>query len=167
LSIDEVAGAEYAGLLNDLIEDAQKTKASLESRAAGVITTSAALVTLLFGFAAITSTSSRHLPSSAVHGLAIALVLIVTASALAILATAPFVYLDVSTREIQRLTQKPFWIYQDRIEAKRMVAKARVKTLRWARGMNTAKGVVLVIAIVAEVVGIGWLATTVIAVMST
>jgi len=47
--MDEVAGAEYASLLNDLIDDAQKTKESLESRAAGVITTSAALVTLLFG----------------------------------------------------------------------------------------------------------------------
>jgi len=163
----EVAGAEYASLLNDLIDDANKTKASLESRAGGVITTSAALVTLLVGFAAVTSASSpRHLPSSAVQSLAIALVLIVTASALAILVTAPFVYREVSTGEIERLTEQQFWIYEDRIEAMRMVARSRVKTLRWARGMNTAKGVVLVLAIAAEVAGIGLLAETVIAVMS-
>lgn len=165
--MSEVAGAEYASLLNDLLDDAQKTKESLESRAAGVITTSAALVTLLFGFVAVTSTTTQtHFPSSAVGSLAGALVLIVTASALAILVTAPFVYRDVSTSEIKRLTEQRFWVYPDRIEATRMVARARVRTLRWARGMNTAKGVVLVLAIIAEVVGIGLLAATVIAVIA-
>lgn len=163
--VSEVAGADYATLLNELLDDAHKTTASLEGRASGVITTSGALVTLLFGFVAVASTTTHTLmPSSAVGHLAIALVFIVIASAFAILVTLPLVFPDVSTGEMERLTEKPLWVYADRIEATRMIARSRVKTLRWTRRVNTAKGIVLAVAMVAEVVGIGFVALTVIAV---
>jgi hypothetical protein len=67
---------------------------------------------------------------------------------------------------MERLTQERFWTYQDRVEAARMVARARVEALRWARRMNTAKGVLLILAIASEVVGIGVLATVVVSVLS-
>jgi hypothetical protein len=164
--VKEVAGAEYAGLLDDLLKDVQQTKASLESRAGGVVTTSAALVTLLFGFTAVTRAAGRpQFPSFAARRLSIALVLIVAAAALAILVTAPFRYRSVGVNEMQRLTEQSLWAYEDRTEAARMVARARIGELRWARQMNTAKGLLLLLAIIAEVAGIGLLAATVIAIL--
>ena len=92
----------------DLLEDAQKTKASLESRAAGVITTSAALVTLVFGFAAIATRTSQFRPSSAqLTELRFALGAIVAASALAVLVNAPLFYRAVSIKgRVRHLLEK-------------------------------------------------------------
>ena len=162
----DVAGAEYARLLDALLADAASTKGSLESRAAGVITTSAALVTLLFGFAAVAAAKgAAQIPADASGSLAVALVLIVIASVLALIVTAPFVYGDVSTNGMERLTEETLWVYTDVVEASRMVAKVRVKALRWMRLMNTAKSIILVLAILAEVAGIGVLAATVVAML--
>lgn len=75
------------------------------------------------------------------------------------------IYKSVSVNEMQRLTDQSSWAYEDRTEAARMVARARVRELRWARKMNTAKGSLLLLAIIAEVGGIGLLATTLIAIL--
>lgn len=161
----EIAGTEYTALLGDLIRDVQQTKASLESRAAGVVTTSAALVTLLFAFTAVaTATGTPHFPSFAGR-LSVALTLIVTAAAMAILVTAPLPYRSPSINEMQPLTEQSLWAYEDRSEAARIVAQARVRELRWARKMNTIKGWLLLLAILAEVGGIGVLAATVTAIL--
>jgi hypothetical protein len=118
--LDGVAGLEYGKLLADLLEDAQKTKASLESRAAGVITTSAALVTLLFGFSAIATRSTQFRPTPAqLTELRFALAAIVAASALGVLVNTPLFYRAVNIREVARLTEKHFWTYADRTEAAR------------------------------------------------
>ena len=164
---DGVAGREYGKLLAELLDDAQKTKASLESRAAGVITTSAALVTLLFGFAAIATRTSQFRPSpTQLAELRFALAAIVAASALGVLVNAPLFYRTVSTTEVARLTEERFWTYADRSEAGRMVARSQVKVLRWARRMNTGKGVLLVAAVLMQVTGVALLAVAVINILT-
>ena len=164
----DLAGAEYASLLAELLADAERTKTSLESRASSIITLSGALVTAMLGFGAIAGSNGRKpsLPAPAIGSVSTALILIVAAAGLALLVTAPLLYKDVSTTEMERLVRLEHWIYEDRSEAARMVAKARVKTLRRSRRINHGKGLLLGGAILLEVLAIAFIALSVRELMS-
>ena len=164
---DPVAGLEYAKLIDGLLADAGKVKDSLEARAAGVITTSGALVTLLFGFTAVVAAKDApQIPAGAKSRLAVALVLIVLAAACSLLIAIPGFYRSVTTEKAAQLTRREFWIYKDVNEAARLVAAAKVDTLRSARRLNTWKSFALIASILAELAGIGFLAAAVVGVLS-
>ena len=82
-------------------EDARKT--SIEGRAAGVITTSGTLVTLLFGLVAIiTKLTNYQAPTSSVFAILAALVLFVAAAVVALLATDVKTYQRVDLEKLDK-----------------------------------------------------------------
>lgn len=149
-------------MLRDLLRDAEQSKTSLEGRATAIVSLSGVLITLLLGLIALGAPVGKlsSFPRAAVGTLSTSLVLMVVASAAALLVHIPLAYQDVSEEEMERLTEKNYWDYSDRAEGARMVAKARTKALGVARGRLKWKGWLLGIAIVAEVAGMGFLAAT-------
>lgn len=97
-------GSVYGAFVSLQLDDQRSLKDSLESRAAGVITSSGVLVTLLFGLAAITThTKNFQLPSSAHIPLIVALGAFVSAFGLAVAVGVPFRYKAVTPAGLEQI----------------------------------------------------------------
>lgn len=95
----------YADFIKSMLDAEDSRKSSLEQRGIGVITTSGALVTLLFGLTAtITSAKTFTLPPAARDWLTPAAILFVAAAAAGILVNVPLFYgkIEVSRATLAR-----------------------------------------------------------------
>jgi hypothetical protein len=145
----------YGEFLKDELAAQETRKASFEQRGLAVVTTSGALVTLLFGLAALSTTGkSQELPSDAKKWLAAALVVFVIAAVLALVTNFPFFYNGPKPAAIKaRLNQKPI---RGEDAARRDVALTRANMLKDVKKKNGLKGGLLFGAMTFEVVAVGF-----------
>jgi hypothetical protein len=141
----------YAAYIKDqlAVQDARKT--SLEQRGLAVITTSGALVTLLFGLTALTTkrAATFDIPKWAASCLIVALAFFVLAAVSAIFTNLPRSYQGV-TADALRDAVKNRWDDTEEV-ASRMVALTQLKVLASAKEVNTGKGRFLIAGMVFEI----------------
>ncbi len=149
---------DYDELLKDELAAEDARKDSLEARGVAVVTTSGALVTLLFALSALSTEeqATYELSDFASVVLAIALVLFVGAAIVALLINRPMDYIGAKVDDIEKLlnAESPSGSEQ----ARKDVAFARLTELRSARQINGRKADLLLRAMgleVAAVVAVG------------
>jgi hypothetical protein len=156
----------YEEFIQEQLETEEKRKTSLESRGLSVVTTSGALVTLLFAIAAIETTREGFvLPADSRPLLISAGVFFIVAAVLALLTNLPLPYSNARPEELQLAIRK-MWDDAER-EATQMTSATRVAFLKRAQFINQLKGYVLLLALVAEVTAVGLLFWTVARILST
>jgi len=154
-----VAGDAYSKLIDDQLAEERARKASLEQRAVGVITTSGAVVTLVFGFtAAVNGSAALRLPDSARLELFVALFLLLAAVVVAVIVGFPVTYLEVEKEGLEKLIDEAEWTNPEVIEARRRTAQAATGIIINARKANGVKANLLTGALALEVLGIVTLA---------
>jgi hypothetical protein len=149
----------YSDFVKSLVDAEAARKTSIESKGVAVITTSSALVTILFGLVAVVTSRSTFTLPVAAHGWLVAAILaFVLAAALAILVSFPLPYgqTDVTTNDLSA------WWHDTQSDADAAVAGLRLNQLDAARRMNAAKVTALCLASVAELAGLVLLAVAVI-----
>jgi hypothetical protein len=164
----DFAGEFYSKLIEDQLAEERARKASLEQRAGGVITTSGAVVTLVFGFTAVVKGSTAlHIPDTARLELLVAVVLLLIAVAMALVIGLPRTYLEVEKEGLDQMVTENAWINPEAVEARRTTAEANVGIILSARGVNATKATLLSAAFVLEVLGIVSLALSAMAILLT
>lgn len=143
----------YADYIREQLVAQEARKASLEQRGLSIVSTSGALVTLLFGLAALTvERDDFALPTAASVLLVIALLVFVAAGVSAIVTNIPLSYQGV-TGEALRTAVAERWDDTD-AEATRMTSLTRIKVLESARQRNNMKGVALFVGMALELVAV-------------
>jgi len=156
--VTDASGSTHVGdafieFLDDQMLAERDRKSSLEARALGVITSSGLLVTLLFGVSSLVFGATGFRAALLVRALlAVAAILFVTASALAIFVNAPWGYLEVEPESLRELVAPSNWVLPGD-EARRQLTAGRLEILASARQRNQVKALVLLLAAVAEVFG--------------
>jgi hypothetical protein len=149
------AGHVYAALIVDQLKSEESRKASLEQRGLAIISTSGALVSLLFGLGAVAVGRSGvlGLPWTARLLLIAATAAFIVASILGLLTNAPRAYLGAHLEDLRRLLLPDLWAASEAL-ASRRVAENRVEVLTAARVFNASKAKILQAALIAELTGI-------------
>lgn len=143
-------GGALEGLLRDLQSVESARKASIESRAISVITTSGALVTLLLGLVAVVTTKPSFTSSTTTLSLlALAALFFVSAAIIGILCNTPGNYLEIQASSLLGLTSQEAWP-KDGMNARREIAEARLGLLDNWQTLNQKKARTLSFAIAAE-----------------
>jgi len=149
-----IAGDAYSELIKEQLLDERNRKVSVEQRGVAVITTSGVLVSLLFGLAALVTTSKQFvLPGLARALLVLSLPLFLLAAILGIKANVPMQYQEAGPEGLKGLLDPEFW----NAPAARGIfesAEARLAILTSYRQQTTIKASALVRAMWAEVVGV-------------
>ena len=154
-----VAGDAYSTLIDDQLTEERARKVSLEQRAVGVITTSGAVVTLVFAFtAAVNGTNALRLPDSARLELFVSLFLLLTAVVVAVIVGFPVTYLEVDNKALTKLIHEEDWTNPEVVEARRRTAEAITGIIISARRANGIKANLTTGALALEVLGIVTLA---------
>jgi hypothetical protein len=153
-------GELYRAFIERQVTDQNVRKASLEQRGIAVITTSGALVTLLFALVAtITKTEGYVLPSAARYPLYGAIALFVLAAIAAITANVPLSYQTANVDALQAAV-RDFWDDSE-ATAGRRIAATDLKVLRAAKRANQLKAYILMWALIVEVVAVGFVGLSV------
>jgi hypothetical protein len=151
----------YAEFAKDELAAQDHRKASFEQRGLAVITTSGALVTLLFALAALSTKESQTfvLPGPSREWLSDALVLFFLAAVAALVTNVPLSYEAAEADAIRaRLKESPV---RDADEAAKDIALTRVKALRSAKTKNGIKGWALFAGIAFEMAAVGCVAAAI------
>ena len=156
-------GNVYAAYIQSLLDHEQDRKTVLEAKASSVVTTSGALVTLLFGLVAVvTGAETFKLPEASRGWLIAAILLFVVATGLGIAtANVPVPYGRASF-EIDELQQA--WS-QPTSAARANVAKAQLQLIPIAAKRNDLKVTLVISATLAELLAVGALAVAVILIL--
>ena len=153
----------YSDFVKTLIDAEATRKTSTESKGTAVITTSSALVTILFGLVAVvTSRTAFKLPSSAHGWLVAAIVAFVLAAATAILVSFPLPY----GQTMLTLSDLRKWWGDDVSTAEAAVSGLRLRALTAARRMNAFKAGLLGVACTAELIGLVFLTVAVVRIIT-
>jgi hypothetical protein len=148
-------------LVEEQLEEERATKNSLEQRGSFVITSAGAIVTLLFGLAAVvTSRTSFNVPDSARFVLVAAVGFFFLAAMGGLLANLPWRYAEVDEDDLRRLVQPAHWDRSFEVAARR-TTEARIGILSSARETNAIKAAAVSGALLAEVVAVALVATSV------
>jgi nitrate reductase NapE component len=144
----------YADFIKEQLDAQEARKVSLEQRGLAVITTSGALVTLLFGLTALSVRRATTLviPDTAAVLLIVALVCFVLAALCAIVTNVPRSYEGVTVDALRGAVRER-WVDSEAV-ASEMVALTRLKMLASAKKNNDAKGIALVIAMSFEILAV-------------
>ena len=138
----------------EALEQEGKRQTSFEQRGLAVVTTSGALVTLLFGLAALSTQAEQTfvLPENAEQPLIVALCLFVVAASAALVTNIPLPYRWADTQGVRdALDADPAWTEdQANIEATR----SRLDMVDAAHKNNQIKGIALICAIALEVLAV-------------
>jgi hypothetical protein len=150
----ERAAAVYAALIGETLAEERAQKDAIHQRAAGVITSAGALVSLLLGLAAVvTATDDLRVPGLARCFLGIAVALFVGSAGAAIVTFFPRRYVEPDPSDLDKLLQPEFWNAAPRA-AHRRVAEQNVMIIRWARIVNGRKIRWLMAALVLEALAV-------------
>lgn len=151
----------HAEYLDRLVADQEDRKKSIEGRGTGVVTTSAALVSLLFGLVAVvTGVEEFTLTSAARPPLAVAMALFVVAGALGLLTNAPRNYENADAKQLADMLEDRIWT-ESELRAKRRVAATQRKVFARAQKVNGEKARLLFVAMFVQVVAVLSLAVAV------
>lgn len=153
----------YGAYIKSLLDHEQDRKSVLEAKASAVITTSGALVTLLFGLVAVvTGAKNFKLPETSRDWLIAAVLLFVIATGLGTLtANIPVPY-GQATFQADQLQQA--WGHPA-TAARENVAKAQLELIPVAAKRNDLKVKLVISATVAELLALGALAVAVILIL--
>jgi hypothetical protein len=142
----------YGGLLKDELDRQDARKASFEQRGIAVVTTAGTLVTLLFGLAALSTTTTSQLGDEETVWLGVGLALFVICAACALATNMPAGYGMVRTASVGSLLgANPEHRAED---AQYAVAKARLDILSIADEANSRKGNLLFAALILELLAV-------------
>lgn len=137
-------------LIDDQLTEERATKASLESRANGVIASAGTLTTLLFALSAIiTQSKDYQLPGLAKALLVLAVVAFLVAITYALRAASPATYQEVETQSLYDLSKADV-LSAPATEAEPHIAVATVRVIDGARRGNAGKAKDLKSAVQAE-----------------
>lgn len=161
----EHVGVVATAFVREELDAESERKASLESRAITVITSSGTLVTLLLGLAALVTKSSKfRLDRPERWLLAVSALLFVIAAAFGIVASTPFKFLLVDPRSLVSTVSAKVWA-TDGTELSRELTTARLAQLGDIRSRNELRAEILVAALTAQVTAVLLTATAVAAVL--
>jgi hypothetical protein len=153
----------YATYIKSLLDHEQDRKSALESKASAVITTSGALVTLLFGLVAVvTKVTSFELPQNSRDWLIAAVLLFVIATGLGVLTAnipVPYGQATFRTDQLQQAWKHPA------SAARQNVAEAQLKLIPVAKKRNDLKVNLVISATVTELLALAALAVAVILIL--
>src|SRR5437870_3738255 len=139
-----IAGPVYVELIREQLDDEDERQESFQRRGITVITTSAALASLLYG---LTSAAPHTgIPMWARYFLYAALFFFGAAAVAAILINAPLRYRGIKADRLLELVEREHW-EQPAPPAERGAAKAHLALLKAARAANNLKGLALLVAI--------------------
>lgn len=158
----EPAGfSKYGAYIKEQVDAQQARKASLEQRGLSVITSSGALVTLLFGLAALSTKEAQTfaLPGAARVLLVLALASFFGAILSAIGSNLPFKY-EMPLVPALRAVVDDRWGDSEQ-DAERRLARTRLKMLESAKAKNTVKAYWLFTAVGFEVAAVALVASAV------
>jgi hypothetical protein len=159
-TIETVRGKAHAQLIQDQLAEERARKTSLEQRGIAVITTSAGLGTLLFGFAALTS-SKKALPPDAKDLLIAALALFVFAAVGGLITNFPRRYAEADVKAMGKRVSYEEWHDPHVAEAYRSNARLNYHIVRHARKVNRNKALTLWAAFACELLALVCVAASV------
>ena len=143
----------YADYIREQLEGQEARKTSLEQRGLSLVGTAGALVTLLFGLAALaTEREGFAFPTAARALLVAALVFFVVAGLAALITNIPLSYEGVTTDAL-RAAVKERWADSEATAAE-MTSLTRINVLESAKRRNNLKGVALFAGMVCEIVAV-------------
>jgi hypothetical protein len=143
----------YTGLVRELLDAEEKRRDSLEARGASVITVSGALVTLLFGLAAVvTGAKGFHVSGAVRDRLGWAAIAFVVAAVLAVGTYAPQPTRMTDPHKLAELL--PDLWNRDLDHARKTATNTRLDQLAVAQRANDIKGLLLAGAIAAQVIAV-------------
>ncbi|MHA7269013.1 hypothetical protein ACX80Q_04415 [Arthrobacter sp. HLT1-20] len=146
------AAAAVMKLVQDQLAEERTNKSSLETRAIGVITSSGALATLIFGLAAlVTKSTSYDLPGLAQLVLGLTLVAFVGSAVLAIVASRPRTYQEVTIESLRDVATKSA-MSAPAVQGEPEIARVLVDIIDTARKENGHKARLLRSAVTLEAV---------------
>jgi len=153
----------YAAYIKSLLDHEQDRKSALEAKASAVITTSGALVTLLFGLVAVvTGATNFKLPETSRDWLIAAVLLFVIAAGLGILTAnipVPYGQATFQADQLQQVWSHPAFA------ARENVAKAQLELIPVTTRRNDLKVKLVISATVTELFALGALAAAVILIL--
>jgi hypothetical protein len=153
----------YTDFIKTLTDAESSRKTSIESKGTGIITTSSALVTILFGLVAVVTSRTSFTLSVSAHGWLVgAIIAFVVAAATAILISFPLPY-GQTTITVEDLRQ---WWGDSGVVAEAAVSGLRLRQLTAARRTNAIKAGVLCVACAAELTGLILLTVAVIKIVN-
>jgi hypothetical protein len=138
-AVSEVAGAAYFELAKEQVEEQRDRKQSLEQRGSFIIMSSGAIVSLLFGLAAVVVSQEKFELPVAARGLLIGSVaLFLVAGFCGLRANRLLDYERVEPSELRRLVSPALWP-KPIVPAARRTAEVRVKMLATAQEQDDKK----------------------------
>jgi len=109
-ALEATAGFDYGALIIETLSEERDRKKSLEQRGLAVVTTSGALVSLLFAIGAVvTSAESFHVPGVARTLLAVGVGLFAAAAVAGIRTNRPLEYAEPGAGDLLQLTEEKYW----------------------------------------------------------
>ncbi|MGA2514839.1 MAG: hypothetical protein ABSG37_14695 [Candidatus Limnocylindrales bacterium] len=146
----------FPQLIIEQLTEERARKTSLEQRGVGVITTSGALVTLLFGLSALATKNQAYvLPDPARWTLILVVALFLVASVLGLMTNVPLDYFEPTTQGLSSLVEPGAVDWpNDATERAQLAAEARVTIIQSARHNNGVKAAWLLGAMLFEVVAL-------------
>ena len=151
----EVAGNVYGALISEQLTQERARKASIEQRGITIVTSSGALVTLLFALPALaTKAQATYVLPEPARWLLVACVALFILASLAGLATNfPMAYREVTGKAFDKLVTPEAWT-KDKTAADRRAAAARVAMIKSGRTINRAKAWFLIVGLFFEVLAV-------------
>lgn len=152
-------------MVEDQLAEERSTKSSLETRAIAVITSSGALVTLLFALAAlVTKPAEYELPNAARAVLLLTVLAFITAAVLAIVAATPGTYQEITVESLKAATTETA-MGAPASQGEPRIAQVLVQIIETARTKNAAKARYLKAAVTTEAIAAVLLATAIVIVL--
>jgi hypothetical protein len=156
----------YGDFIKEQIDAEVVSRSSLEQRGLAVITTSGALVTLLFGLVAVlTKANTFVLPASSRSWLKWAMLFFVLGAVCGIITNFPLLRRGARPNDLGKVIADN-WADPPSM-GQRAVAQARIDILRNAILLNLIKGSALLAAMIAEVIAVLFVALAVSKILTT
>ncbi len=156
IPLTDVKGSSYGPTIKAQLDEERARKTSLEGRGIGIVTSSGALATLLFGLATFTrgTITQAHLTltPAAKWSLIAAAGLFALAAIAGVLSNLPLPYNEALVSALKDRTRLAEWNKTEPIEAARYDAELNVEILDSARDRNGLKAAFLFAGILLEAV---------------
>jgi hypothetical protein len=153
-TLADVSGASFGRTIKDQLDEERARKNSLEARGIGIVTSSGALATLLFGLVAFTRGTNPQLHwaigTPAKAALLVGVALFAVAALLGLAANYPGDYKEVKVDKLRERVTPDEWTKPDPVGAARRDAEANVGTIDAARRINGKKAKAIRWGIAAE-----------------
>ena len=154
-TLADVSGASFGRTIKDQLDEERARKNSLEARGIGIVTSSGALATLLFGLVAFTRGTNPQLHWAAIgtpakDALLVGVALFAVATLLGLAANYPGDCKEVKVDRLRERVTPDEWTKPDPVGAARRDAEANVGTIDAARRINGKKAKAIRWGIAAE-----------------